>query len=736
MFGFLGRPVTKIITEANGESLGSTRPFIVAHAVKESRFQKYTRGYFDINNEGSAPQQEARLSTAFVALTGNPLFTLPVFALSTLVTSDGYAFNYFFNVPGVAEHRGWNFTSGAALSPATRQHRFDFHFPETIFAIAYSDNSSGGSKSSTSNALRGTLNAYIDQFPNAEIFSIQQAFIDTLNFRARPKLKVFILNNVVGLATINGKLPSSVQQCLINESSLTTVATLLSEATGLKHITFGSYASFPTVGGGNNSFSGEVSLSHLTELQEIGLTGVHASVTNWVLPVKTDWLFWWVTNLNGTSSPNFSTSYIDNALASPGLKLFSFAGNAKSITKNIGNTEISSALQYFIINNNSWTGDINITTAKTNLKQFKTGNLTTRTGSQQNSHPVMDITGLTHVTLIDITGSNCEDLELPVNTVCTALYAYDNKLDVGTNTNLVSQIAAMTALTDLRLGNGSNTVAGAVGQNSVNGLGSNPDLSALINCATLLLDSQKITGTLTLPNVNKITSFSVTNNPDLTDINNLTAHTGLLAIRAAGCTDLTYAITNAFTSLFFMILNDSGLTGIDLSGRTSTGTMALNANNCPGLTSITCPTTQATCVFANNGSVTVQNCSALTAMSNMENINYPSASGATNTDFIFPNNALNIEFPFGENNFIPRTIQIQGNGMSQVNVDASINNIVLNADKWDVYTAAKTLNISGSNSTPSGTYQMPPGNNPIGATGKEQLYWLINTKSWAATYTP
>jgi hypothetical protein len=67
--------------------------------------------------------------------------------------------------------------------------------------------------------------------------------------------------------------------------------------------------------------------------------------------------------------------------------------------------------------------------------------------------------------------------------------------------------------------------------------------------------------------------------------------------------------------------------------------------------------------------------------------------------------------------------------MSQANLDATINNIVMNASDWNVY-PSKTLNIGGTNAQPSGISQAPPGNNPIGATGTEQVYWLKNTKGW------
>src|SRR5687767_11513245 len=90
---------------------------------------------------------------------------------------------------------------------------------------------------------------------------------------------------------------------------------------------------------------------------------------------------------------------------------------------------------------------------------------------------------------------------------------------------------------------------------------------------------------------------------------------------------------------------------------------------------------------------------------------------AVNNQFRFHSNALDIIFPFGTNNFIPNFIEIQNNGMSQANADATINNIVTNASDWDIY-STKNLNIGGDNASPSGSYQAPPGNIPIRCNGK------------------
>lgn len=91
-------------------------------------------------------------------------------------------------------------------------------------------------------------------------------------------------------------------------------------------------------------------------------------------------------------------------------------------------------------------------------------------------------------------------------------------------------------------------------------------------------------------------------------------------------------------------------------------------------------------------------------------------------------------FPFGTNNFCPGNISIQNNALSQPNVDATIENIYNNRGA-DWGSGTKSLTISGTNATPSGTYQAPAGfvlgsSDGSPASAKEQAYVLVNNYDW------
>lgn len=738
MFGFTGSYIGRIVTDANGETLAGSRPFYVSHAVLRADLGGYNTGEFDIESVGVSPQQQAKTSNVFVAITSNPRFVFAQFSDSLRTSSAGYTFTWWKNVPvGGIHTRGWNFTNAAALTPPTRKHRFNFFKPDFVKAIAYIDNSASGSQSNTSNPARGTLYLNMAQFPNASILSFGQSFISELQIVPSKMLEQFFIESAPNLAAINGKLPD-IKSVQIANTLLANI-NFLSESVNIKHLNLGAFTSFPTMNSPNSALTGIIDLS-TKPLEELAINGASASVTDWILPNHNNWLSFVFTNMGASARPNFDSAHLDNILNSANLTVFTFFTNSFGYNKAIGNSEISANLILWWSYQNSWSGNITITAAKPNVKEFKTGNNTTRTGTQQNSHPVVNITGLTGALTIDLSGSNIEDLQLPLNTVCTSLTLFDNKLDIVTNPDLINQIRAMVQLTDLRLGNGSTSSLSAnnVGQNSANGLGANVNLNTLVNLVTLNINSCLLTGALTLPNINKITSMSVSFNPGLTNFVNLLAHTGLLTLRTVSCLNLSFSITSAFTSLQNIDVSNSGITLIDLSGRTSTtNNLFVLCNNSPDLVSIVMPTTLARSVVAPTG-INWTNCTLLASATNLENINYTNTT-ATNNLFRAENCSLNQLFPFGSNSFIPNVISLQDNGMSSANVDSTINNIYTNKTKWNSYTVAKSINIAGSNAAASGIYQAPAGfvlgvSDGAPASAKEQIYVLVNNYGWTITY--
>jgi hypothetical protein len=202
---------------------------------------------------------------------------------------------------------------------------------------------------------------------------------------------------------------------------------------------------------------------------------------------------------------------------------------------------------------------------------------------------------------------------------------------------------------------------------------------------------------------------------------------------------LVISIPGTFTNVTAISASNTKISSVDLSGKTVTGSFSvLNFLSCQMLTTFTFPTTQARAVLQTGGILNLSGCIALTTINNTANINYTSATGTADTRFPADGCAINHAVLLGENNFIPRTIALQNNAMSQAIVDATINSLYVNRDKWNGYTAVKVLNIAGTNAAPGGVYQAPPGfvlgsNDGTPGNAKEQVYVLVNNRGWSIT---
>jgi hypothetical protein len=331
----------------------------------------------------------------------------------------------------------------------------------------------------------------------------------------------------------------------------------------------------------------------------------------------------------------------------------------------------------------------------------------------KNLMPYVDVTGLTNATTIDLSNSQILDLELPVNTVCTVLTLGGNRLDTVTNPNLISQITAMTALLLLELGTGSgNTLvysSAENGQDSVNGLGNNRDFSALTVLTTFVANKCGLTGTLTLPSTvqqlicsdNAITAISAS------------SFSSVLTWMSENCPNLVFDYSQlASVSRLNCGFNTSQVT-VDLSNRTSTsawGEVFFKFQGCSALTTIIFPTTQARLLLGVSGSsiFTMADCPLLTTVTNIENCNYDNIASTAQRRFTATNVAV-ANFKFGINAWLPTLINIENSSMSVVNVDLNLWNIINNRTKWNTTTATKSINIAGSNGTPTGTYAAPTG---------------------------
>jgi hypothetical protein len=266
----------------------------------------------------------------------------------------------------------------------------------------------------------------------------------------------------------------------------------------------------------------------------------------------------------------------------------------------------------------------------------------------------------------------------------------------------------------------------------LNGLGANVDLSGLVNLTTLCLAKCKLTGTLTLPNVGKLVTLNLHANPGLNSIANIPGNANSLGgIRAFDCDSLDVDLSSLTSYSQFSISKWASVV-IDISGRTITNSF----NSAGGITIIQCPNLTQIVLPANTPNFTfsgqylhIYSNPLLSSVVNLDKV------GMTNQLFYAYGCSLNIAFPFNSN-FKPNTIKIQDNGMSQANVDATINNLY--SIRTEHVAGTKSLDIGGSNSAPGGIYQAPAGfvlgvDDGLPASAKEQVYVLVNNYAWAIT---
>lgn len=747
MFGFLGKPVCELIIESNGATLVSTRTFLTGYAYKRS--EKRARYFFDWDNVNVVKaNQQTLLSPPLVSYNGVVHAAPPVTGAGTshqgrfggntgpnVLMNRGKSYR--------PSQRGFSYSSSAALSPATRKIRYDLHYYllETIVIGAPASN--GSERSATSNSSIGTLSINMTKFPELKHFRINETWISVLNIVSNnSKLESFDVTELPNLTTINGKIPKSVKIiCLGELGTLTSIATLISECVNAETFMMGIYSGQVNVNIVNqlDALTGTLDISHMTLLKEVVLCG--GVLTGLNIPLgKTDWEWFHLHIFGATLGAAFNTVVLDNVLASPNLINFACVSTRITYAKTVTNSEIATTLKGWYSYGNSFTGNITINAARPALLDFRTGNNSTRAGIQLNSHPVVNLTGLTDALIIDLTGSNIEDLQLPVNTVCNTLNLYDNKLDIVTNASLVSQVNAMTGLITLQFSN-NNTTGPVTGQVSTNGLGANPNFSGLVNLTTLQVGSCKITGTLTLPNVNKLILLQAKNNPGMTSILNIAAHApSLQTINVLDCNALVLNITSAFTSWTNILFSKTQSTSLDLSGKTTT-TVVPNVyiQDNDVLTTITLPTVTGRCAMQNGGhNFDISSNDLLTSIVNLEFVSY-AGTGGTCWCNIYNNALLNQTIPLGTNSFLPTTIQLQNNALSSANINATIDSLYTNRNKWVGNPLSKSLNIGGvGNGVATGTYQAPVGfvlgsNDGTPASQKEKIYVLVNNYGWTVT---
>jgi hypothetical protein len=462
------------------------------------------------------------------------------------------------------------------ISPLTRRNRFNISRPDLIEAIDITTLSNNGGKSNTSNQQRNINFDDYSRFTNLKYISFNEGYISGMTGNLPNSLEYLRIGEQPVLRNIP-KINNGLKHFILNETAIPTSAITytLSGVSTLETLNFINFSPYPSVNANIQQLSNNLDLITNTSLKNLYIIN-KSSGDIFLHNNHNQWVDFYVRNSMYTN-----IGYINSLFTGSTVRDLFIDGNGLSWNRNIDSDDINNNMRYCYLYSTNISGNCIITDNKPNLIDFRLGNNTLRSGVQLNSHPIVNISGLTACETIDLSGCNVEELELPVNTVCTSLILLDNRLDIGINPNLVAKINAMTALVTLQLSNSTNFSGGAAtGQNSTNGLGANPDLSSLVNATTIFIGSCKITGILTLPNVNKLTQLTVSENTGLTSIANIAPHVSLLLFRAINCPALVIANLATFPVATTFQAGKCTFTLSDYSTRTSATEINLDLREC------------------------------------------------------------------------------------------------------------------------------------------------------------
>ncbi len=623
---------------------------------------------------------------------------------------------------------GWRYNSTAGLTPATRKIRMTFPRPELINFVG-TGHINSPNQTDVSNTHKGVVTFDLTPFQNLEDVYFYGGWVTSYTLKLPKRLTSFAIdNNYTVFTSLSFVLPSTVKKILLCKlgANINSVATFIAACVDCEYLLFG----YPAGGWGTLinttvNLSGTLDVSHMTKLKSFILPA-NSLLTSLVLPSGlTSWEWFYSTGWSAGIRGSFAVARLTEILQSPGLKAFYIHNNQLTWTKNFTDADISSAMLGIVVSNNTITGSISITTAKPTLKDFYMGINSLHSGAHQNTFANVNITGLTGAGLIDLSGCWVESLELPVNTLCQTLVLYDNKLSSTTNPGLKGQIEALSGMVSLWLGNGDG---GLVGQNG-NSLGVNFSVAAMASLSLCHINNCGFSGTLTLHTNNTLTQLLIHNN-SFSSIVDLANKVNLIAFQFNNNTSLNPDLA-PLVRLRNVDGSASAITLADHSAKSVTNPYSkFKYDGCPLLTEIRFPATAANSTWST--APTITNNPLLANLTNLSLLNLPQGQ----TFNVNNNSSLNITFPLGANSFTPGTISIQGNSMSQANVNATIDSLYVNRAKWSA--GAKSLNIGGNNSGATGIYQAPVGftagvSDGFPANAQEQIYVLVTNYAWTIT---
>lgn len=735
MIGFLGKGQAVLDSgNAGGELFLGTRYFALPCTHLVQGFGMVADP--DVNNQGSPDE--------FVPFNSN---TWQVYSQATFISARTFT-NPLWSIPTVGPFipnrinrlnvsnylgtiRMIRFRHNTpVIAPPARQLRGRISDPnEVIMLTFYSENNPGVNFSGNETQFAGDMGIQLSQFPNCRmVVMARQAITRVASWPA--SLEIIFMRNMAVLTSI-GKFPKTLKHITWGtpdnlDASFYNHA--LEDCTDLEDLYFAFDSGYPvTFGFGSAGITGALDLTGKDKLKVITMLGSPA--LNWILPSDVSNME--VFDVRNANLKTVNVPTLQSILSNGKVISFWTEQNPAMIwNRNFVSGDFSTSLKWFAAINSGLSGTIAITAPHPNITYFWLGN---GHAASTNSNVIsqVDVSGLTGVMQLDLSGCDIETLTLPIQTSLSVLVLFGNKLSVAANPNLVNQIRGCTGLTNLQLGAGFTP---DVGQNSADGFGNNLNLDTLVNLSTLMIESCRLTGKVTLPNVAKLVILTARSNPDLQGFNNLATHgSTLTSINADYCDSIQLPDLHAMTKLVSLFARYAGISMVDLSGRTSTNPIGqILVNNCANLSSLIFPAAPGAATISLD--VHAFSCPNLASITNMTNVAYTSPVAALRRWYVNNCPLLNVPFPFGVNNFLPGAIEIHNNNMSQANVDATIDSIYQNRAK-DWGTGQRSLLIHGTNAAPSGVYQAPVGfvedlNDGSPASSKEKAYVLVKNYGW------
>lgn len=684
MIGFLGKGQAVLESiNAGGEILQGNRYFALPCTHYVQGFGMIAEP--DCLNQGAPDEFTDFNSNSFTMFAqgtfvkarafDNPLWYVPM--IGAFVTNHMTRANIQGLFSTVIRSIRFRYNTGV-LSPASRNFNGRISDPGEVIMLSFHTEGHPDTLYLNSDTQwAGNLHGQLLQFQNCKALGIvKQAITAIEGWPAN--LEILYLRNLSQLAFI-APLPKTLKHITWSSADNLDASfynAALQSCSELEDLYFTADSIYPNaMNPGTRGITGILDLTGKQKLKVI--TMKDSPAMSWVLPSHVSGMEVFDVrnaNLHSSNIPELEAILVNGKTRAFWIDL----NDNLSWNKNFVDQDFADTLLWFGAIRSGLSGTISLIVPKPSLIQFAVGNLLP---SSANSNVIseVDLSGLMNVNILDLSGCDIEQLTLPVTNSMHTLYLFGNKISVSANLSLMTQLRSCIGLVDLRLGSGSNPDAG---QNSADGFGNDLNIETLVNLTAFFADACVLSGMISLPQASTLTALSVQSNPLVVGFLNLEYHaTTLYSINVDRCSSIQLPELNTLQKIASFYARFSGLQTFDISGRSDTVSAIgqLLLNDCPNLSSIILPVASGAAKCALD--FHAFNNPALISITNMENFEYTSDQAAYRRWHVSNCPQLDIAFPFGANSFLPGSIYINNNAMSQANVEATIDSIYQNRGK-------------------------------------------------------